>query len=273
VEHIRKSFETSAWRCSEITRRLGFAALHPQIADLAALAEYIAALDNYHRIVGTAARRQFEQLLSFKTPPSVFRAYCDLYQVGLEANIRAQFDSTLKVALANSRDLGEPPVDWAKSQLEFLVRGHLHSVERWIKEVCDTQEIPEPESIAKEWDEIIFWRNWRAPRLIHMRPAGNKSYDPTTAWAREDETQTHQLLTARSQRFIEFLDIALEKMAGDAHVVVAQNPEYPTRKQPPKAPGAARNFTTSGRSRGCRRGRERVDNRAFHRVSLLPRSV
>ncbi|SRR6266566_7235595 len=96
-------------------------------------------------------------------------------------------------------------------------------VGRWIKEACDTQELPEPGLIGSEFEEIVFWRKWRAPKLIYMRPAGNMPYDAANVWAREDEVRTCELLQARSHRFIEFLDLALQKMAGDAHVQIAQN--------------------------------------------------
>ena len=97
--------------------------------------------------------------------------------------------------------------------------------------MCDTQEVPDPELIANEFEELVFWRKWRAPRLIHMQPAGNTRYEAPTAWAREDELRTRQLLDGRSRRFVEFLEIGLDKLAGDAHVRVAQTREYAQVKQ------------------------------------------
>jgi len=71
--------------------------------------------------------------------------------------------------------------------------------------------------------ESRFWREWRAPKLIHMRPAGNSPYASAMAWAREDEHRTQDLLNNRSHRFIQFLDIYLDEIAGDAHVALAQH--------------------------------------------------
>jgi hypothetical protein len=226
VEYIRTTFETGHWKCSTITTKLGHAALHSQVSDLASHSPYQVAFEVYRQMISRTAETEFDSLLQLRTPPAVFRAYFDAYYEGLHVNVRDQFNQMLKVGLANSEALKIHPVEWAKSQLKFLVNGHVRSVERWIKEVCDTQEVPDPELIANEFEELVFWRKWRAPRLIHMQPAGNTSYEAATAWAREDEPRTRQLLYGRSRRFIEFLEIGLDKLAGDAHVRVAQTREY-----------------------------------------------
>ncbi len=234
VQHIRMEFGTGEWNCSHITKPLGHAALHAPVSDPASLVPYQAAFDGYRRAIGPRATKEFDDLLKQGTPPAVFKAYFDAYYEGLRVNVRDEFNRILSVGLANAEALETHPVDWARSQLQLLINGHVHLVERWIKEVCDTQEMPEPESIEmKEFEEVIFWRKWRAPRLIYMQPAGNMRYDPATAWSREDEAQTTRLLGARSHRFLQFLDIYLEKVAGAAHVTVAQNPEYlKLRKHP-----------------------------------------
>ena len=245
IEHIRNSFESGHWRYGQITSTLAHAALHSPVSDPASLSPYQRPFEVYRQMVGRTAVREFDELLRQGTPPAIFRAYFDLYYAGLKINVRDEFDRTLKVALANSEALEIHPVEWAKLQLELLVKGEVRSVERWIKEVCDTQEMPEPEAIEEEFKELIFWTKWRAPRLIHMQPAGNTRYDAATSWTREDETLTQQLLAARSHRLVEFLEITLEKLAGDAHVLVAQNrdlkvrrhlPESPTDPQPSDAP-------------------------------------
>jgi hypothetical protein len=243
VTHIRTIFETGHWKCSTITTKLGYAALHSP-TDPASLTPYQAAFGVYRQMIGRTAETEFDSLLQLRTPPAVFRAYFDAYYEGLKVNVRDQFNLMLKVGLPNSDALKTHPVEWAKSQLEFLVKGHVHSVERWIKEVCDTQEVPDPELIAKEFEELVFWRKWRAPRLIHMQPAGNTSYKAATAWAREDEPRTQQLLDGRSRRFVEFLEIALDKLAGDAHVQVAQTREY-TQVQRQRGPTESPSSTQS----------------------------
>src|SRR6266403_2897047 len=189
-------------------------------------------------MVGSRVQREFDDLLRLGTAPAVFRAYFDLYYEGLEVATRGRFNSMLEIGLANSEALEVHPVEWAKSQLKFLINGTGSSAERWIKEVCDTKEQPGLDFTAEQFKELVFWRKWRAPRLIHMQPAGNTPYDPVTVWSREDELRTQQLLDGRSRRFVEFLDIALENMAGDACVRVAQTKEYTKlhRQRPTEPP-------------------------------------
>jgi hypothetical protein len=238
VEHIRNSFETDEWKVSDISQKLCYAVLHPEGSQLASLTAYKAPFGAYRQMVGSRVQREFDDLLRLGTAPAVFRAYFDLYYEGLQVATRGRFNSMLEIGLANSEALEVHPVEWAKSQLKFLINGTGSSAERWIKEVCDTKEQPGRDFTDEQFEELVFWRKWRAPRLIHMQPAGNTPYDPVTVWSREDELRTQQLLDGRSRRFVEFLDIALENMAGDASVRVAQSKGYTKlhRQQPAEPP-------------------------------------
>ncbi len=135
----------------------------------------------------------------------------------------------LKIGLANWDALQSHPVNWALNHSKLMIHGLDSSIEHWIKHACDRQELPEPHQIPSEFEEIIHWTKWRAPKLIYMQPAGNAPFDPNTVWSREDEARTRELLTARSKRFLEFPDLSLEKMAGTAHVTVAQDKQYADR--------------------------------------------
>jgi Cytidine and deoxycytidylate deaminase zinc-binding region len=100
--------------------------------------------------------------------------------------------------------------------------GHLHPLAgTWIKNVCDVQPTPTSFTDA-DVDELIHWRNWRAPRFTHMRPSGDTPYDEGTAWVREDEQRTATLLDGLSNRFAEFIGIELDRLSGDAHVQLAK---------------------------------------------------
>ena len=55
-----------------------------------------------------------------------------------------------------------------------------------------------------------------------MYPAGGLPFHQETAWLREEQGKTTQLLSGYATRFTDFLDIALEHLAGDAHVRMAQ---------------------------------------------------
>jgi hypothetical protein len=226
VEHVRRLFEAGHRDWSRITRKLCYAALHPQEADVS-LTPYQAWFKANRQIIGRSAEAELDALLDLGTPPAIFRAYFDAYYEGVNVHMHDQFSQMVRVGLANPEALKVEPVEWANSQLQFLVDGQLHSVGRWVKYVCDKQEVPEPEVVDKEFEEIVFRKQWRAPKFIHMQPAGDTGYDAETAWAREDEQRTQQFLERRSGRFIRFLKIALDEMTGNAHVRVAQTDAVP----------------------------------------------
>jgi pyrimidine deaminase RibD-like protein len=74
----------------------------------------------------------------------------------------------------------------------------------------------------QETEDFFLWKDWRAPKLIHMQPSGNLPSDSSTAWDREDEGMTQKLLEGHSSRFFQFLGFDLEEIAGDAHVAIAK---------------------------------------------------
>lgn len=226
VEHIRKGFETGTWRCSQITGKLCFFALHQGTRESESLAEWFEVFEQYRQVIGAAAIRDFNRTLSLRTPPAVFRAYFDAFYEGMRILVREQFEQMLTIGLANSEVLDSEPVNWAKTHVHLLIERRVTWVERWIKEVCDVQETPKPDFSEADFEEQVFWRNWRAPLLIYMQPAGNKPYDPATAWTREDEHGTRRVLQVRCRRFIEFLEIELEDLAGGAYVRVSQDKEH-----------------------------------------------
>jgi hypothetical protein len=221
VQHIRKSFNTSDWKCSQLTKKLCYAALHSSSTDAASLAPYNKEFPIYRRIIGRRAEQQFDEFIKAGTPPSVFRAYLDAYYKGLGVEVRNQFDAVLEIALANAGILGQHPVEWTNSQLKLMIHDDAYRVKMWMRAVCDEQDYSTVETLD-DFEDSPFWRSWRAPKLIHMRPAGNTIYDPATAWVREDEQRTQELLRNRSHRFVQFLEIDLENIAGEAYVRMAQ---------------------------------------------------
>jgi hypothetical protein len=214
VGHIRKAFDTGIWNSSEITKYFCYVALHPQGPPPSPLRSFEPAFDNYRKIVGPAATRQFDDLAKMRTLPSLFRAYLDLFRSGCEIAVRDEFDQILRIGLANVSALKIHPVEWAKLHLQLLIRGSAHLVSSWIKQVCDQQDYSKALEKPPDIEEVIYWTSWRAPRLIHMQPSGNTPYDAPTAWAREGEATTRQLLDSLSQHFIEFVQIYLDEVFG-----------------------------------------------------------
>ena len=113
------------------------------------------------------------------------------------------------------------PAEWAKQHLLMLIHSKKHVVRMWIKAVCDKQEIKLAKT-EEEFEESIYWKSWRAPKLIYMKPSGNLPYDSVIAWNREDQEMTQKLLEGLSDRFIQHLEFELDDLAGNAHVKLAQ---------------------------------------------------
>jgi hypothetical protein len=223
VEHIRKSFNTDVWKCRQLTEVLAFAALHPQGALRSDFSEYQPKLPVYLQIVGLAAEQEFRRLLTIGTPPALFRAYLDVFRRGIEAGIANRFNDLVQIGVSNAASLPSGPVQWAQSHIQLLIRGCSHIPSSWVKEVCDGNARPKAYGTNEDLDEMIFWKSWRAPKLIYMQQSGNSPYDPANAWSREDEARTGQLLEAISRDMLEFLDVFLEKITGEAHVRHAQS--------------------------------------------------
>jgi hypothetical protein len=169
----------------------------------------------FQRILGPVALREFEDVLSVGTPAAIFKAYFDAFRNGLRNLVRQFFREALQIGLANAGALDTHPVEWAKAHLKFLIRAELPIVVRWIKSACDGQLPPHN-------DDPFRWKTWRAPGLVYMQPSGHATYDPASAWRREDEQHTQELLTRRSNTFTQLLELDLDNAAGNAHVACAK---------------------------------------------------
>ncbi|HEX4543706.1 MAG TPA: hypothetical protein VH114_11105 [Candidatus Acidoferrum sp.] len=202
VEHIRNTFDMGVWKCSEVTEKLCFADLHPDDEHFN-LAPYKSAFISYRKIIGLGAVQQFDKDHQAGTPPAIFHAYIKAFSAGIYSEIRRLFNELLQIGIANSTVLEEHPAEWAKTQLSLLINSKRHVVKTWIKSVCDKQDYSKAAKNDEEIEELIYWKKWRAPKLIYMQPSGNLRYDPSTAWNHEDETMTQELLDGLSDRFIQ----------------------------------------------------------------------
>jgi hypothetical protein len=217
VRAIHESFDQVSWKCAESTRNLCYAALHPVSGKPSSNSSK--QLDPYRNFVGALIGRDFQELLV--TPPdspsAVFKAYLDAYENALKEVMRQPFQDLVEIAIAQAGILNIDPIEWAESHLQILISGEKHSVRRWIKDVCDQQDKLELET-SEDFEELAFWRTWRAPRFIRMKPSGNTPYNPASAWTREEQAMSEKLLEGLAERFITFLNIELSKIVGRAHV-------------------------------------------------------
>jgi hypothetical protein len=225
VTAIRKAFDDATWSCGESARRLCFAGLHPTpgnqqstnpATDLDPYKKYLVAA------IGDRAREVIAR--SNQTAPAIFKAYMDLYRIGVIAVIRSLFEEALQIGIAQVLILKLHPVEWATSHLRILIDEEKSSVQLWIKRVCDIQDHSNFPQGNEELGEMMFWKAWRAPRLIRMSPVGNTRYEAGTVWEREDESTSQRLLESHGKMFVFSCHSDLEKIAGAAQVELAKRP-------------------------------------------------
>jgi hypothetical protein len=106
-----------------------------------------------------------------------------------------------EIAKARTDLLGMHPVEWAKRHLQVLIFTEKGGIRIWIKEVCDKLDL----SRGALTEDAIFWGSWSAPRLIHMKPAGNTPYEQAGEWTREELVRSEELLEARAELLTDFL--------------------------------------------------------------------
>jgi pyrimidine deaminase RibD-like protein len=217
VEHIRRMFDEGVWKYSQVTEKLCFAELHPDDKHID-LDPFKSVFPAYRRIIGPAAAQQFDRDHQLGTPPAIFHAFLQALFAGVRSEIHRLFNDLLQMAIAHREGLKEHPAEWAKTHLSILLDGNRHVVKLWVKNVCDMQDFSKP----LDDDEVIYWKSWRAPKLIYMQPSGSLPYSHLAVWDREGEEMTEKLLESHSSRFIQFLGFDLERVAGDAHVALAK---------------------------------------------------
>jgi len=193
-------------------------------------------LDPYRKYLVAAIGDRAREVIagSNQTPPAVFKAYLDLYRIGLIAVIRSLFEEALQIGIAQWLILKLHPVEWATSHLRILIDEEKSSVQLWIKRVCDIQDYSNLPEGDEELDEVMFWKTWRAPRLIRMNPVGSTRYDEETVWKREDESTSKRLLETHCKMFVLSCHSDLEKVAGMAEVQLAKRPIGPVAIAPEK---------------------------------------
>ena len=223
IKHIRDTFRSSQWKCSRITEVLCYAALHPKEPVPQDFDQYLEAFRTYRVILGHSASREFDRVIASGTAPSIFKAYQDAFRQGIESELERLFEDVLQIGLANATALDTHPVDWAKAQLSLMLEGKYQSFLSWIKSVCDKQDLSDTPTSDQEWEDFMYWKNWRAPKLIYMVPSGNLAYQATSAWDREDQASTEKLLKGLTDRFVQFAGFHLDEAAGNAQVRLAKN--------------------------------------------------
>jgi hypothetical protein len=229
VEAIRHIFEHRyCWQSKQSTMKLCFAALHPASPDCSGRAE-IENLESYKHFLITLLGPQVDRLLlgSNHPAPVIFKSYLDVLEAALKIALRANFKELFEIAKVRTDLLGMHPVEWAKRHIDILLAFQKRGIRIWIKEVCD----PMDHSRGAWSGDAIFWGSWRAPRLIHMKPAGNTHYQQAGEWMREELVTSEELLEGLAEHVTEFLRIDLDEVARAVHIEFAKQDR--TRMQVP----------------------------------------
>ncbi len=233
VTHIHKLFDDFKWSCSNVTKRLCFAALHPQTSTLVDLAPYEEALPTLFQEAGKSAQETFLSTIARRTPPATFHAYQVLYERAVLGKLAGLFATLFETARNRPDELVGSPDKWATIEVRKAVKRNCQNI-HWVKKVCDEPIYVSPGDVSR--DDAFHWRSWRAPKLVHMEPSGNTLYDPASAWHREDEVTTSSILESLQQRFDLEIRGKLEELAGQAAARWAISALESDSSEPAKAP-------------------------------------
>jgi len=253
IQHLRDEFKSQEWQITMRTECGCYLALHPELATQPTFK------GGFTNLIPVERRAAWQQFYRRTFEPAIFKFWCDQLSENLVDSIIKTFDRILKIALTQQATLPLAPVEWTT----MLAHGLLYSLERTlpskIKAMCDEQK--NRSDFAKDYFfAYCAWVYWRAPRFVHMKPSGNTSYDPNTAWEREDEDKTERLLHGLTERILDPARFKLKDLAGEAYVALASTaPERaPTENPPSHAQPTAHGTGETGfpnidlrRSRSC----------------------
>lgn len=223
VKHFRDSFEMEHFEFGIVTKALCFSQLHnghPK-GGYEDTKEYEKNLPYLMARVGLAGTQRYLVLLNQGTLPAIFKAFFDFYLDGLKVKALAIFKQLLEIGSANESRLGSGHIDWAKSQMEHLIRSERHCITIWVKDVCDEHAYDPNEDL----DEQISWKKWQAPAFLIMKPSRYGPYDPEKVWDRRDSESSLGLLKVLADHYVLILESAVKNAAGLAAVELAKQPK------------------------------------------------
>jgi hypothetical protein len=222
IEHLRKIFKDNHWSYGSITQKLCYWMLHPGRSE-EEVADYLRPLRQLQTIVGPEATKCFVEMLQRKTDPAFFKAYFEIYLDGMTRTALPLFKQFAAIGKANEERLGVPHLKWADEQIKNMIRSEMHVIVIWIRNVCDVQ-IYDP---TEDSDEQIFWRKWRAPMLLGMKPSRHLPYEKTRVWERWDAEASRGFLEAFAVDYVLHIEAAVERLSGNLAVGLAKQPKPP----------------------------------------------
>lgn len=236
INYLREQFNSEEFQITLRAEAGCYLALH---ADLATHPTFKGGLTNR---IPAERRAAWQQFYARVTEPVIFKFWCDqLAESLVDASVKA-FDRFLKIGLAQQAILPMEPVEWSKTLVLDLLYSLEFTLPKRIKDMCDEQR--NRADFANEYFyAYCAWVYWRAPRFVHMKPSGNTSYDPETAWNREDEDTTERLLHGLTERILDVPRFKVDDLAGEAYVSLASTPPA---QQPPQTTSRGQGQTARG---------------------------
>ena len=241
LKALRQRFEDGRWKVGQLTQVLAFACLHGE--KLENLRDYLMPLKQLKLIIGPAATQRFHHYVKGTTVSSIFKAFWDLLLDGMKAEITVVFGHVLEIARANETQLGVDSQQWAQARVERMVDDEAHTIEDWVRSVCDKQD---RKMVVDDPDEWIFWRSWQAPWFLIMQPAGPQKFEGERIWERQDVATSMAWLRHFSGEYKISLKTKLHHAVGEAAVSAAKRP-IPTPTSSPPGSNNGEPHTVAGK--------------------------
>ena len=231
IKHVRKTFHDAHWGCGWTTQNVCYALMHDISLDdqNKKFGKYLLRMQAN---IGPAAASRFRDLVAENTHPALFKAFYDLYADSMTVQALAAFGEFSQIGFANQVHLGISHLAWAEAWTLDLIRSERHVITNWVKNVCDKQTY----DAEADDDELVFWKSWRAPMLILMKPSLHTSYEAARIWERKDAEVSSKLLKHFEEDFLLHLEVGLERAVGHAAVELAKHPPAAQAVRPEDSP-------------------------------------
>jgi hypothetical protein len=218
ILHLRNSLAEAAESCGRTILLPCVAMLHncftPSMREI-----YTPSMNRLKATLRPDTLLHFDQLLAQGTPPATFMAFFELYQEGVATKAVEVFHELMEIGRKHERSLRTPYIKWARNLVVGLIEELAPLVGRWIKLVSHNRG-PKPWTDEKE--EMQFWRDWRAPMLLFMAPAGELKHDDSTLWQRVDDEKSKGRLTKLAQEFGASVADRISGVIGDHRIELAK---------------------------------------------------
>lgn len=224
IQQIHIKFERAHWQFGWFPQNLCYSGLHPDEPGYET-ANHLKALEELKLAVGAATAQSFDDLLAQDTAPACFKAYFTLFSEGVARIVPVIFRDLVDVAGAHQQLLNARPLEWANLQAQRMIRSKQPAIEKWVKEVCEKQVFDRTD----DPEEHVYWRKWRAPMLLFMKPSRSEPYEASRVWESANAKASLECLTFFSGHHVGQSIEWLKNAEGEANLEEAKRPQIVAR--------------------------------------------